>query len=198
MQSTSEIVWAAGSAELLAMFDQAWSLLTVAAEDRSAALRLLTVATSTADGPDARTMVLRATGRSTGTLGFYTDRRAAKVEALTRDPRVAVLGYDPVSRVQLRLLGRAATATSGMAVDRVWAAIGEAGRDAYRTLQAPGSPIASSAEGQPAAERSGREDFAVLTVTVERIEWLDLGVAMHRRARWLRTKNGWRGTWLVP
>lgn len=184
--------------ELPALLDRAWSMLETAVSDRHAPMRWLTVATGGADGPDARVMVLRGADRSTGTLNFYSDRRAAKITAILADPRVAIIGYDPASRVQLRLRGRAAVSTGGSSVDAAWAAIGETGRDAYRTDTAPGSPIACTSDGWPAAGRSGRADFAVVTVTLTHIESLDLAATGHLRASWQPAVDGWHGTWRTP
>lgn len=188
----------ADSDALPVLLGRAWSMLATASENPAAAMRLLTVATGGADGPDARTMVLRAVDPQAGMIGFYTDRRAAKVAMMIADPRVAIVGYEPVSRIQLRLQGRASVATSGDNVDSAWSAIGEDGRDAYRAVPAPGSPIEQPSEGWPSADRSGRADFAVVTIVLTHIEWLELTRRGHRRAAWTFADDGWAGSWRVP
>lgn len=183
---------------LAAGLDRGWAALAAAVVDRDAPLRLPVVATAGAGGPDARVMVLRAVDRAAAEIVFFTDRRAAKVAAITADARVAVVGYDATARLQLRLTGRAAI-VGGAAADGHWAAIAAPGRRAYQTAAAPGSPIDAPAAGRPvdSLPDAGRADFALLVVAVDRFEWLDLGGADHRRAVHDRS-DGWIGGWRVP
>jgi pyridoxamine 5'-phosphate oxidase len=56
----------------------------------------------------------------------------------------------------------------------------------YLSPLPPGSPLA-----HPTPERGSREHFAVVTGRVERIDWLDLAVAGHRRAVFDATGARW-------
>lgn len=183
---------------LAAGLDRAWALLATAVVDRAAGLRLPVVATVSGGDPDARIMVLRAVDHDAGTIAFHSDRRAAKVAMVAAEPRVAVTGYDGAARVQLRLQGTATVSAGGAAVDVAWAGLPEAARDTYRRAAAPGTPVAVPPELPVVTPvDGGRDRFAVVTVTLDRIEWLDLAVPGHRRAVHRRV-DGWRGAWLVP
>jgi pyridoxamine 5'-phosphate oxidase len=183
---------------LAAGLDRAWALLATAVVDRAAGLRLPVVATVSGGDPDARIMVLRAVDHDAGTIAFHSDRRAAKVAMVAAEPRVAVTGYDGAARVQLRLHGTATVSAGGAAVDVAWAGLPESARDTYRRAAAPGTPVAVPPELPVVTPADGgRDRFAVVTVTLDRIEWLDLAVPGHRRAVHRRV-DGWRGAWLVP
>jgi len=121
-------------------------------------------------------MVLRGVDVAAATLTFFTDARAAKVAALTVDPRIAVVAYDPIAQVQVRLTGTAAIATEGRAVAASWREVPPAGRRSYTALPPPGTQLAGARLGQGA-----RPAFAVLTVMVEMIDRLDLAGTEHVR-----------------
>ena len=172
-----------------------WAGFAAAVADRASPLRLPVVATVAADGAAARTMVLRAVDAASATLTFFTDARAVKVGDLVH--RVAVVAYDADARWQIRLTGEGAVVTAGAAADAYWSALPPASRVAYATVAAPGTPLARpEAVHLPADEV--RANFAVLIVTVDRLDTLDLAIAGHRRVRHDRRAGCWVSTWLVP
>ena len=176
-------------------FDRVWAMLAAAVDDPSSSLRTPVVATVHDGAADGRVMVVRAVDRDRATLTFFTDSRAAKVAAVTAAPQVAVIAYDPGARLQFRLCGVAEIAVAGAAVESAWATVPGHARRAYRTLAAPGTP--SPGPTATLVEDDGRASFAVLTVTVDSIDWLDLASPGHRRAAYDRA-SGWRGEWVVP
>lgn len=185
------------SPELAAGLDRAWAVLAAAVATRDAPLRTPVVATAGDGGADGRVMVLRGVDRPAATLTFFTDVRAAKVAAVALAPDVAVVGYDAGERLQLRLRGTAAIATTGAAVVAAWTALSPDARDAYRTAAAPGSPADSSAAAARLAG-DGRATFALLVVSLAEIEWLDLAGPVHRRARYRLVGTEWDAMWCVP
>jgi len=193
--------------DLGVMLDRLWALLDNGSRDRHAALHLPTVATVIDGAPSARVMVLRAVERKSRRLTFHSDRRAEKIAGLAADARLTVVGYDAGARLQLRL-GGSAVVRSGAAVSARWAAMDGFGRRAYRTVLPPGSPLDSPGTGLPpqfeqsrrdeAPGEAGAENFAVLEVTLDRLEWLLLAHDGHRRAVFKYRSPGWAGQWLVP
>lgn len=185
--------------DLAAMFHLAWQRLEDAVVDPDSPLRWLVVATNGEHGPSARLMVLRDVDRGSRTLFFYTDRRAVKVGEIAADPRVAITAYDPALRLQLRLngVGRLAIGSAGT---RRWQAIGDSGRQAYATSLPPGSRLVEPGSGLPPeiVPADFEANFAVLAVVVNRLEWLWLAAAGHRRARYCHRDGAWTGSWRVP
>lgn len=181
------------------MFVAVWQHLEQAAVDPDASLRWPVVATVGVDGPSARLMVLRAVDRDARTLSFYTDRRAAKAVELASDSRIALTGYDASSQLQLRLQGIGYLLTGSSAAAR-WHTIGDSGRRAYATTQAPGSRLDRPGSGLPeqVLTADAQANFAVLEVIVDQLEWLLLAASGHRRARYEHIGGMWDGSWRVP
>ncbi len=139
-------------------------------------------------------MVLRAVDPLAATLTFFADARSAKVAAIAADPRVAVVAWDPAALLQLRLRGAATIATAGPAVARYWRTVPPAAQRAYRTVAAPGTPLAQP----PAALADDVAAFAVLTVAVEAMDLLDLATDGHIRVAAYRSDGRWQAGWSVP
>ncbi len=182
---------------------QVWDVLHAAATSRSP-FNFLQLATIGLDGsPQLRTIVLRGFDREVGAISFVTDMRSPKVAEIMRDPRVSLVGFDGEKSVQLRLSGTASVAADEAARKCMW------DRLRHRTLVlfdapfAPATPI--DGEGNPLApmpDDDGSADpydrFAVLDVTVDRAEWLDLATEPHERRRFTRRENGWDAVRLTP
>jgi len=81
--------WACDLAQL---YEQVWTRLTRGVHDRHAPARHPTLATVSPQGrPQARTVVLRAVNKTTGTLDIHTDLWSAKVGDLWVTPFAAIL-----------------------------------------------------------------------------------------------------------
>ncbi len=170
------------------------------------------LATTDTEGyPDARTVVLRGVDRDAATLRCHTDARSPKLAHLARTPRAAWLFYDPRARVQLRIAGGTRALTEGPEVDQAWADTRLFSRRCYLAPHAPGSLAEGATEPDPnlpddlidhnpdpeRAER-GRQHFAIVTTTIDTIDWLRLGAKGHARARFVRTPAGWDKHWARP
>jgi hypothetical protein len=188
--------------DLPGSLSQAWALLVRGAADRKHAFHTPSVATIGADGsPRVRTVVLRGASPPSRRLRFHTDARSAKAAELRADPRIAVHAYDPGAKIQLRLTGRATLHRDDEVADAAWKATKSFSRACYRVTAAPGTPtydpIAALAEAGNGDE-AGREAFIAVAVAVERIEWLYLAAAGHRRALFDWSGDSPAATWLVP
>lgn len=183
-----------------------WSRLAGAAARRSSPWH--TPVVGTADG-DLRVMVLRDVNPAAGTLRFHTDVRSPKVAAVTASHRAAVLFYDPGAKLQLRCSGTAAIARKGAVADAAWAASSPASRRCYLAPVAPSLRADTPTSGLPGEfegrlptlgeSEAGRDNFATLVITLDRIDWLYLAHDGHRRAQFERADDGhWAAGWLVP
>jgi pyridoxine/pyridoxamine 5'-phosphate oxidase len=189
------------------ILESAWQHLSRGAADRRSPLHTPAVISIGPDGtPDARIMVLRKAIRPSRRLSFHTDARSPKCQSLHGQP-VAVLGYHPGQKVQLRLQGTARIETDTADADAAWARSTPFARRCYLTTHAPGTPLAAPASGLPAHIEGlqpsedqlipARPNFALLHIEVTRIDWLHLANTGHRRARFEAT-DGWHGQWLTP
>lgn len=150
--------------------------------------RFVTLATVGADGPEARTVGLRAADRKAGTVEVHSDVRTGKMRALHRDPRAEILLWDRKTQLQIRL---AVTVTPIVADTQRWSRIPAAARLNYGTDPAPGSPV-SAPEDVTRTAKSSR--FVALSGQVQRMDIVSLAHDPHRRAQLI----GLRGAWVAP
>lgn len=178
-----------------------WDQLGAAATSRSP-FNFLQLATAGLDGaPQLRTIVLRRCDATNGTLSFVTDMRSPKIRELRNDPRVALVGFDPAATVQLRLSGVAAISDDETARLEMWQSLRERTLILFDAPHAPGTVLDDNGQPLQAGEPSDEEPyarFALVTVTLNRLEWLDLSSKNHVRCAFDRDGSTWHGAWLAP
>ncbi|MGB7406800.1 MAG: pyridoxamine 5'-phosphate oxidase family protein [Pacificimonas sp.] len=159
--------------------------------------------------PDARVMVLRAFDQEKWQFRFHSDARSPKIMALAKDPAVAVLFYDADAKVQIRVQGSARSEVTSAEADQAWAAASNFARRCYLVENAPGTKTASAASGLPADIEGqqpddadlipARENFAIILIDIESMDWLYLANDGHRRAQFTRDDDGaWQGSFVIP
>ena len=177
--------------DLAATLKFAWQMIGRGVQDRRSAFHTPVLATHSADGPQARVLVLRAFDMASRTLIFHTDTRSAKMPELAAGPRVALTFYDAARKAQVRINGSASSHSGDALSHQRWLASRPSSLRCYLGAQ-PGEVSAEPTSGLPAhvmgrepelAELAGAElYFAVLQVTVQRLEWLHLHTRGQRRA----------------
>ncbi len=181
--------------DLDAFLDDAWQLLGRGTVDSKSAANRPALATVGAEGPEARTVVLRAAHRAAGTLDVHSHRLAGKVAELRADPRGALHVWDAKRSVQMRLAGLATVHVEDAEARAAFDALPEHGRTIYAVTPKPASEVA--APSVPEFDADPWPGFALIRLTLERIELLHLGRERHSRAVYERSA-GWAGRWLVP
>ncbi|MEO3470883.1 pyridoxamine 5'-phosphate oxidase family protein [Roseomonas sp. CAU 1739] len=186
-------------ATLDAALAAAFAALANGVQDHRSAFHTPTLATCGLDGaPSLRSVVLRHVDARTRILHIHTDRRSAKVAELAADPRVALHGYDPAARLQLRLAGHASLHHDDTIAEAAWAASRETSRMTYATAHQPGTPLPAPPDA-PGDPFGGRAHFAAVVLRFESLDWLLLDPAGHRRARFTWDADGVAdATWLAP
>lgn len=190
---------------------EARKLIDGGAHDRRYSSHHPVVGTIGKDGlPRQRVMILRKLDWERRLIRFHTDWRTEKVEELASNGAASVLIYEPESKVQLRLSGKAAVQTTGSAVDAAWNEATLFARRCYLAETAPGtlsdnpqSGLPLWVEGRAPSDEEvapARANFAILLFEYNQIEWLYLANKGHRRARWNwnSADHDWIGNWLVP
>lgn len=168
-----------------------WQALREAAQQRDHAWRRPVLATAGLDGaPQARTVVLREADAGVGLLMVCTDRRSPKVRELQAEPRAALVFWSAALRWQLRAAVTVQVHEHGPLVEAAWARVQQtAAAGDYLAAQPPGSEL-----DEALCEPGGAHHLAVLVAQVRSLDWLELGTAAHRRARF----TAGRAVWLVP
>jgi pyridoxamine 5'-phosphate oxidase len=175
------------------LIEQVWRRLLRGVHDRHAPARQPTLATVSTEGrPKARTVVLRAADRRTGTLRVYTDAQSHKVVELRATPFVALHIWDSSAHLQIRLAA-SVTILTGAEVVEPWRDMPEHARMAYGSTPLPGTPVSDALCYTKTSDPSA---FAVLHLTIDSMDVVHLG-PQHRRAGF-RRDDSWAGQWLVP
>jgi pyridoxamine 5'-phosphate oxidase len=184
--------------DLDATLAEAFRLLGVGVADRRSPFHTPSLASIGPNGaPRIRTLVLRGFDPASRTLRLHTDPRSGKVHDIAAGPRVALHAYGAGTQVQLRLGGTATLHTDDAIADNAWAATPPNARLVYTSTLPPGASIRTPA--LPAPTSDGRENFAVLVMQFDALEWLSLSAAGHRRARFTWDRAGEASAeWLVP
>ena len=175
-------------ADLGALEAHVWDRLAAGVTDADDPFRLVTLATQGVEGPEARMVGLRRADRALREVEVHSDLRTAKLAALIRDPRAALLFWDAGAQVQLRLSLDVAVVASDPAR---WARVPEAARLNYGTDPAPGTAIVAP---EVLTRRPDIARFAALAGRVRRIDMLSLAHDPHRRAVF----EGGAGRWVAP
>ena len=177
--------------DLAATLKFALQMIGRGVQDRRSAFHTPVLATHSADGPQARVLVLRAFDSAALSLTFHTDTRSAKLLELDVDPRVALTFYDAARKVQLRINGTCTVHAGDALAHQRWAASRPSSLRCFAGAP-PGAVSAVPTSGLP-AQLEGREpelhelevaeqNFAVLQIAVQRLEWLHLHTRGQRRA----------------
>ena len=101
---------------------------------------------------------------------------------------------------EIRLEGKASIDTEGPEKAEAWAACRSHTRALFRHSLPSGATIAAPAESAPADDGDGDGEgrFALVVVSVIRIDWLDISGPLHLRAVFQRDGCDWRGGWVAP
>lgn len=197
--------------ELSLSLAEARRLIEPGATDRRSQAHCPSVATLDANGlPSQRVMILRHVDWATRKLRFHTDARSTKTQTLSERSAASVLFYLPEAKIQLRLNGTITITTAGEEIDQAWSNATLFARRAYMATNAPGTVVDQPVSGLPAFIEGrqptdediapSRENFALLHVEFDTVEWLYLANSGHRRARWRwnTVAANWEGSWLIP
>ncbi|MDT0358890.1 pyridoxamine 5'-phosphate oxidase family protein [Herbaspirillum huttiense F1] len=178
-----------------------WDELRRGASPTRSPFTIWQLATLGLDGaPQLRSVVLREADATAGSLCFHTDLRSPKLAEIRADGRVAMLAVDLERHLQLRVNGVAQVVQDAARVRAMWTGARPHTLILYKTPHAPGTPVVQpeDAHVQPHVSSDGVENFALVEVRLERIEWLDLTPDQHRRARFVRGQDQWQGQWIAP
>jgi pyridoxamine 5'-phosphate oxidase len=194
---------AAAIPDLNDLFKSIWDALRAGAGAGRSPFSLLQAATVGVNGyPKVRTIVLRDAKENLARLSFHTDNRSEKVRELRERPAVSIHGYDPERLVQIRLEGTTSFVTDETEKMAVWNSSRPRTLILYRSPLASGSVIddpAQAATTDVADSMLGYENFCLVHVSVQHIDYLDVSSEPHQRAQFHgREDGGFQGHWVAP
>jgi hypothetical protein len=171
--------------ELSGLLDRVWRHLTRGVADRWHPARHPTLATIGPEGPELRTLVLRAAERESARLELHTDMASPKVAQMRSDPRVALHVWIPKDRLQIRI--------------RAQAHVTQGDPELFSRLPEPaqrnyGGPVPGTTEFEPAGDGDPCR-FAAIRL---RITLIDALVLDEPHVRAVFAAPEWRGVWVAP
>jgi pyridoxamine 5'-phosphate oxidase len=185
---------------------KSWEMLQDAKQGRTGS-RYITVCNFAKSYPNAYTVVLRDVEPADHQLIFYTDQRSEKVQQIRDNPNLTAVYYDDATHIQLILQAEAAINYQNGIAKEHWQQSGFKGRRSYLAQQAPSSVLTEEGDGLEYLrskkfdddDPAGFENFAVVILNVNFLEYLQLHREGNRRARFtVKPHSGWMGEWIVP
>jgi hypothetical protein len=193
-------------AELDNILAQSWEKLQQAKRGK-AGNRYITVCNFAQGYPNAYTVVLRDVLPHERQLIFYTDVRSEKVTEIKSNPSVTVVYYDDADHMQIILKAEATFHHQDDIAKQHWQQSGYKGRRSYLAEQAPSSVLTKEGDGLEYlgdkkfddSDPAGYENFGVVVLKANFLEYLQLNPDGNRRARFKTDQhNGWMGEWITP
>ncbi|VVE75777.1 Pyridoxine/pyridoxamine 5'-phosphate oxidase [Pandoraea sputorum] len=186
-----------------ALLSTIWGLLDAATRERSA-FNFMQLATIGTDGaPKGRVVVLRDAHPKNAELFFTADLRSSKISEIRGDSRVALSAFDVAKGVQLRAEGRAEVVSDPALRLSAWRKLKPHSHVLFRSNVSPGTPLTDPTDVQwstlpqtPTLEIAAQ--FALLRVSIEKIDWLDVSSEPHVRCLFNKSAGHWAGTWVAP
>jgi 3-hydroxyisobutyrate dehydrogenase len=183
-----------------------WNRLVNGAVKSRDPLHTPCVATDSGNDISLRTVVLRKAIPETKELRFHTDTRSKKWQELTLNPSISTLFYDAADRIQIRVKGRAELQLNNEITTAAWQKTSLSSRRCYLTNFDPSSFTDNPTSGLPehieqenfSLEESemGYQNFGIVSIKVQNIDWLWLHHAGHRRAYFDYVSGSF--SWMIP
>ena len=159
--------------------------------------------------PDGRTVVLRSFSQEDLTIGIHTDNRSEKIEHLKNNNFTCLVFYDDQKKIQLRIRGATKLEKSKK---ESWNKLTNWSKRCYLTSIPPGRVSDNPTSGFPNKfekeaptsdeSKKGFENFTVIKIFIDEIEWLFLASQGHRRALFEINRDNSNlsieSKWLVP
>lgn len=176
-----------------------WTLneLSRAGVDRKSPFRWPVLATNNGAHPEARVIVLRSFARGERRALIYTDRRTPKITQLQQNPSATLVFFDPKRAIQIRVAGVARLIIEGPEHSAAWQKLTENARRDYTTTMAPGA-VAVTPGSAPENSSDLPSNFAMIEISVHRIDWLLISGQGHQRAHFEWENDTLTQTWVTP
>ncbi|WP_345950516.1 pyridoxamine 5'-phosphate oxidase family protein [Mucilaginibacter sp. PAMB04274] len=188
------------------IINASWKKLTGQRDGDNAGFKYIQVCSYAADYIDAYTVVLREGSADNRSIIFYTDVRSPKVGDIKQNNKLTVISYNDEQKIQLILKGEAEIHFQNDTAAFYWQKDGYRSRRSYLAQPAPTTSVEEATDGLlhlsnrkfDDADAAGYENFAVVKINVNYLEYLQLSRDGNRRAKFSWQGAGWDGTWLIP
>ena len=185
------------------IMQRAFELIRDGIKNRSSMFHTLTMSTIHKKEIYSRVMVLRDFNASQRFLRFNSDYRSEKVQAIKDNPITSVIGYDPQSKTQIRMVGTSKVNYKNKKSDKAWKESQAISKKCY-SVKDGSSYVTDNPESydfhiKDVNLEDGYKNFSTIVFTFSSLEFLYLQRSGHRRCKFEWDKKGKiKSYWLVP
>ena len=164
------------------IFQEELQDLYSAVKDAAHEYHLFTVATSSNNIPELRTVVLRDIDLYNYRISFHTDTRSPKYNQVKSNPVISALFYSTQKRTQLRLHGNATICKDKNLLNTLWSNLNKDSRECYQGEVPPSGKIPKpKIINDTSRSMSGFENFSRISIEIYSVEILRLHHLGHKR-----------------
>ena len=179
------------------IYEDIWKSLDKGVKDRFSDYHTFSLATSSKDIAEIRTVVLRGYDRQNQSIIFHTNNLTNKIHEIKNNSSVGALFYDRKGKIQIRFNGDAVINNMDQYCKERWNKMSAQSQECYYQNISPGRNIESPEIVKNKLENKLSENFTVITINISKIDWLYLSSKGHTRVKFLKN-DGFTGQWIAP
>ena len=175
-----------------------------AVKDTAHDYHLFTVATSSNNIPEIRTVVLRDVNLDNYKISFHTDTRSPKYIQLVKNSSVSALFYSISKRTQIRIKGKAEASNDKKLLTSLWSKLSKDSKECYQGKISPSGIIPDAKifndiidDPDVDIDNKGFENFSRIKINVSSFEILRLHHLGHKRLFCDLSKNNTTFQWIA-
>ena len=179
------------------IYENIWKCLDKGVNDRFSDYHTFSLATALKNIAEIRTVVLRGYDRKNQSIIFHTNNLTSKISEIKNNPNVGALFYDKKEKIQIRCNGDAVINNMDEYCKERWNKMSAQSQECYYQNISPGENIEYPEIVKNKLENKLSENFTVITININKIDWLYLSSKGHTRVKFLKN-NGFTGQWIAP
>jgi pyridoxamine 5'-phosphate oxidase len=179
------------------IYGNIWKCLNKGVNDRFSDYHTFSLATSSKNIAEIRTVVFRGYDREKQSIIFHTNNLTNKINEIQDNPNVGALFYDRKAKIQIRCNGDAVINNMDQYCKERWNKMSAQSQECYYQNISPGENIEHPEIVENKRENKLSENFTVVTINISKIDWLYLSSTGHTRVKFLKN-NGFTGQWIAP
>ena len=179
------------------IYENIWKCLDKGVNDRFSDYHTFSLATAPKNIVEVRTVVLRGYDRKNQSIIFHTNNLTSKISEIKNNPNVGALFYDKKEKIQIRCNGNAVISNMDEYCKERWNKMSAQSQECYYQNISPGENIEYPEIVKNKLENKLSENFTVITININKIDWLYLSSKGHTRVKFLKN-NGFAGQWIAP
>jgi len=179
------------------VFKNIWYYLKIGIENRDSDYHTFSLATSYKNIVRNRTVVLRNYNEDNKTISFHTHNLTKKVLDINNNKNVEALFYNRKEKIQIRISGLAVINEQDDLCKEKWLEMSTQTKECYFQNITSGQPINNPDLIKSVIQDKISENFIIITIHINKIDWLYLSSKGHKRIKFLAQDN-FKGEWIAP